>query len=68
MICAWEALLSILPRRLKQDVDKLGRDTMEELRLRLNAPAQMVVQKRSLWLSGRVTRDEWHEVLRSSRR
>lgn len=68
MICAWEALLSILPRRLKQDVDKLGRNTMQELRLRLNAPAQVVVQKQSHWLPGRVTRDELNEVIHSASR
>lgn len=68
MVCAWEALLSILPRRLKPDVDKLGKDTMQELRLRINAPAEMVFQNESHWLPGRVTRDELNEVINSASR
>lgn len=68
MVCAWEALLSILPRRLKPDVDKLGKDTMQELRLRINAPAEMVFQNESYWLPGRVTRDELNEVINSASR
>lgn len=68
MECAWEALLSILPRRLRPDVDKLGRDAMQELRLRINAPAQLVFQNESCWLSGRVTRDELNEVINSASR
>lgn len=68
MECAWEALLSILPRRLKPDVDKLGRDAMQELRLRLNAPAQLVFQNESCWLSGRITREELNEVINSASR
>ena len=68
MVCAWEALLSILPRRLKPEVDRLGRDAMQELRLRINAPAQMVFQNESCWLPGRVTRDELIEVVNSASR
>lgn len=68
MVCAWEALLSILPRRLKSEVDRLGRDTMQELRLRMDAPAQMVFQNKSCWLPGRVTREELKEVINSASR
>ena len=38
MICAWQSFLNILPLWLRQEVDKLGKDNLEELRLRLNSP------------------------------
>ncbi len=42
MKCAWQALLNILPHWLREDVDKLGRDTLQEIRLRLNLPPELV--------------------------
>ena len=42
MICAWENFLQILPGWMKQDVDRLGRDTLEELRLRLDMVPELV--------------------------
>ncbi len=42
MRCAWKELLDILPKWLVPEVDALGRDTMQELRLRLDAPPELV--------------------------
>lgn len=42
MRCAWRELLDILPKWLVPEVDALGRDTMQELRLRLDAPPELV--------------------------
>lgn len=35
MKCAWQAFLNLLPIWMRQQVDKLGKDTLQELRLRL---------------------------------
>ena len=36
MVCAWQSFLNILPPWLRNDVDKLGKDTLQELRLRVH--------------------------------
>lgn len=51
MMCAWDALLGILPRWMRQDVDKLGRYTMQELRMRINSPPELILEQGSVWLS-----------------
>lgn len=58
MTCAWDALLTILPARLRQEVDGLGRYTLQELRLRQGAPPELVMKAGSRWLEGSCTRQE----------
>lgn len=50
MTCAWESLLGILPQWLRSDVDRLGRNEMQELRLRLGQPAELVLGGKGMWL------------------
>ena len=42
MICAWKEFLKILPEWMRSDVDKQGSDTLQELRLRLGKPPELV--------------------------
>jgi len=58
MKCAWDALLSILPPRMKVEVDKHGKNTLQELRLRLGQCPQLVTSRGILWLEGYVTEQE----------
>lgn len=44
MICQWQELLNLLPIRLRGPVDKLGREEMEELRLRLHKKPQIITK------------------------
>ena len=50
MNCAWKELLGILPQKFRQQVDELGKDGMQELRLRLDGPGEVRLRDRSLWL------------------
>ena len=50
MKCAWDALLSVLPARFRQQVDNLGRDTMQELRLRVGQPVELILSGQSRML------------------
>lgn len=50
MMCAWEDLLGILPRWMQQDVDRLGSSTLQELRMRLHSPPELVLPGGSQWL------------------
>lgn len=58
MNCEWKALLSVLPPGLRCEVDKLGRETMQELRLRVGSPGEVVTGKGSAWLAGAVTQGD----------
>lgn len=68
MMCAWKELLSILPQRLRQDVDRLGRESMQELRLRMNAPPELVLAGKSEWLPGNITRDDLNFIINTASR
>lgn len=57
MRCAWKELLSILPPGIRDQVDAAGKETLEELRLRINAPPELKLTDRMIRLDERVTRD-----------
>lgn len=42
MRCAWKELLDILPQWMREDVDRQGNQTLEELRLRVHQPPELV--------------------------
>lgn len=63
MSCAWKELLSILPDRLRQDVDRLGKEKMAELRLRVGRPAEMVLTDKVCSVGARVTGQELEHIV-----
>lgn len=68
MMCAWKELLSILPPRLRREVDSLGKEPVQELRLRCGAPAELVLAGKSLWLAETATRDDLNFVINTASR
>ena len=50
MICAWKQLLSVLPMAIRQEVDRLGRETAQEIRLRMGQKTELVLSSGSRWL------------------
>lgn len=44
MKCAWDKLLALLPAWMQLPVDEQGKDTLQELRLRLNRPPELICQ------------------------
>lgn len=58
MMCAWDALLGILPRWMRTAVDEKGRYTAQELRLRSNAPPELVLPQGSVWLADNCSRED----------
>jgi len=66
MTCAWNELLSVLPMWMRHDVDKLGRDDLQELRLRLNSPPELILSGKSNWLSRRVTQEDLNYVVNTA--
>lgn len=44
MKCLWNELISILPVWMRQEVDRLGRENMQELRLRQGYPPELIAK------------------------
>ena len=55
MLCAWEALLNILPMRFRTAVDRQGRAGLQELRLRSGQSPQLDTNNGTIWLQDTVT-------------
>lgn len=68
MNCAWKELLAILPVWCRSDVDELGRDTLQELRLRLGLPPELVRSNGNLKLKRAVTSDDLSYIVNTASR
>lgn len=58
MHCAWEAFIKMLPVRLRDEVDRLGKNTLQELRLRVGYPVELVTRNKILYLDKTVVNDD----------
>lgn len=58
MKCAWQAYLNLLPQWMRATVDRQGRSSLQELRLRLNAPPELITATGSVWMEKKVTRED----------
>lgn len=68
MTCAWNELLCILPPRFRGQVDKLGRDTGQNLRLRLGEAPELCRADGDCWLEGAVTREDLNFTINTASR
>lgn len=68
MKCAWESLLGILPSWLRTDVDRLGKERMQELRLRVDRPPELVLGQDKLWLQNRCQKDDLNYIINAASR
>ena len=68
MICAWKELISILPLGLKSAVDKQEHAVLQELRLRVGKPVQMIRAKGEITLSQPVTESDIKFVINTASR
>lgn len=55
MKCAWKELLAILPPWIGTEADRQGRDNLEEIRLRLGRPPELIFSNGSVWLKQQTT-------------
>ncbi len=68
MICQWQDLLSILPVRLRADVDKQGKEDMQEIRMRLHKPPEIVKRNHSVLLKTEIIKDDLSYCLNAATR
>lgn len=58
MTCAWKELLTVLPLWMRKEVDTLGAASLQELRLRINSPPELVLPEGNRWLTRKLTRED----------
>ena len=58
MRCAWQAYLNLLPIWMRTEVDKLGRNGLQELRLRIHTAPELIINGKSVWLERKVSKDD----------
>ena len=68
MKCAWNEFLSILPQRLRSEVDKLGRENLEELHLRINRPVELIIVGKSVLLQTLAVAEDIQYVVNTASR
>lgn len=66
MMCDWDALLRLVPPEMREEVDKLGRRSMQELRLRLGQAAELVMGDGSVFLNRIVHQQALNYVINSA--
>lgn len=66
MNCAWKELLAILPPPLRPEVDRLGKETAQQLRLRLGNPLMMVTQQKIISIGNPLTMDALNYVVNTA--
>lgn len=66
MNCAWQELLSVLPPPFRDEVNSMGKDSMQELRLRLGKNAEMICGKNCVHLSRKVSQQDLQFVLNTA--
>ena len=57
MKCAWKQFLDLLPPTMRPKVDRLGRENLQELRLRIGCQPLLVCANENRWLTETVNRE-----------
>ena len=66
MKCAWQEFLNLLPVWMRQHVNELGRDTLQELRLRVNQKPLLVRSDSTAYLERSITVDDLYFCINTS--
>ncbi len=68
MRCAWQAYINLIPVWMREKVDKQGRETLQEIRLRLDMPPELILRNGRMYLDKLVTGDDLHFSLNMASR
>lgn len=66
MTCAWKELLAVLPVWMRKDVDVLGAASVQELRLRINSPPELVFADKRCCLQRTITTEDLNYTVNAS--
>lgn len=68
MNCAWKELIGILPLWCRSEVDELGRDTLQELRLRLGFVPELIRSNGNVRLKSAVSAEDLSYIINTASR
>lgn len=68
MRCAWQELIYLLPQWMREQTDRLGKATLQEIRMRLRRPPELICQTGSTQLSRTVTGEDLAYVVNAASR
>lgn len=68
MKCAWNAYINLLPLWMRDDVDRLGRESLQELRLRIHCFPELVLQNSSTYLKRVITENDIQFIMNAASR
>lgn len=68
MMCAWESFLAVLPPGLRKVVDASDRETLRELRLRLEREVELVMDREFRYVDHVVTREDITYIVNAASR
>ncbi len=66
MRCAWEYYIQLLPHWMRQDVDNLGRERLQELRLRAGKKPELILPDKNRWLSREISQEDIRFVINNA--
>ncbi len=58
MKCAWQAYLKLIPQRMRQEIDQIGKEGLQELRLRTGLDAELIFQAETRRIPFKTTHDD----------
>lgn len=68
MTCAWKELLAILPLWMREKVTVQEEKSLQEIRLRINSPPQLMFYGENRWMERKVTREDLNYVVNAASR
>ena len=66
MNCAWQAYLNLLPHWMRQEVDKQGKEELQELRIRMDQKPEMILRSGCLRMSAPVKKEDLSFVINAA--
>ncbi len=68
MRCAWQSLINLLPIWMRNEADKRGKETCQELRIRLNQPPEMILKGETVRLFKAAEKEDLSYVINTASR
>ena len=58
MICAWKQLIRIFPTWLQNQLAQYEHHPLQDIRMRINSPPELIVSGKSIWLSHPISQED----------
>lgn len=66
MKCAWQAYMNLIPQRMRLEIEKFGRDDLQELRMRTGMAPEMILRNGTHILPGQTKKEDIAFVINSA--